>query len=118
MKCTRQIILYAVLLILLGEAGVRAAPSHTVVLTWTASPDAGVAYTIYRASSACASSPTFVKLASGITALTYTDTAVSPGTYCYQATATLNGAESVPSNQASAVVLPAPPAALTVTSAQ
>jgi hypothetical protein len=89
------------------------AQTHNVALTWTASADAAanpsLTYNIYR-SSAC--SGTFAKLNTApVAATTYLDSAVLPGTYCYQATAVLAGVESVPSNQAVAVV----PAPLTLT---
>jgi hypothetical protein len=46
----------------------------------------------------------------------YTDSTVSVGNaYCYYATSTLGGAESNPSNTASAVVVPQAPIALNAT---
>lgn len=91
---------------------------HSVTINWTASPDAAanptLSYNIYRAVGSCTN--TFVKInstAAGV--LAFTDTNVTVGqTYCYQATAVLNGLESIPSNQDPAVILPAPPA-ITVT---
>jgi hypothetical protein len=74
--------------------------SHSVSLSWTASTDSGVSYNLYRLAGACPTSGTtgFVKInASPISGLTYSDTRIGPGDYCYYATATLNGAESVPS---------------------
>lgn len=93
---------------------------HSVTLEWTSSPDAGVTYNIYRAAVSCPTSgipsaPT--KIGTGINLLTYTDSAVSVGsTYCYYATASLSGLESVPSNTVQAVILPSPPTALVVAS--
>jgi len=46
-----------------------------------------------------------------VSATSFLDIAVPPGTYCYQATAVLAGLESTPSNEASAVI----PAAVVIT---
>jgi hypothetical protein len=107
------IALFAVLLFVVP---MQAQTSRSVVLAWTASTSTGAAYNIYRASGACAPSLTFTKIgsvAAGV--VTFTDTAVTVGAFCYQVTATLNGEESLPSNQSSAVILPTPPTALTTT---
>ena len=97
---------------------------HSASLSWTASPDAAanpsLGYNIYRLSGACPTSGTagFTKLnATPISTTTYTDASVGLGSFCYYVTATLNGAESVPSNTASAVVLPGAPTLLKFTSA-
>jgi len=106
------------LVILILFCDVAHAQTHSASLTWTASTDSGVSYNVYRLSGACPSSGTngFAKInAAPVTATTYADNTVAPGTYCYYATAVLNGAESIPSNLASAVILPAPPTALSIT---
>jgi hypothetical protein len=93
------------------------AQAHSVSLAWTASTDTGVSYNIYRLSGACPSSGTsgFAKITGApVTATTYTDNQLLPGTYCYYATSVLNGSESIPSNLAPAVVLPAAPTALSI----
>ena len=96
----------------------QAGGGHSVTLTWNASPDAAtnpsLAYNIYRVAASCSSTATFTKInSSPISGLTYTDTnVVTGGTYCYTSTAILNGLESVFSNQAPAVILPAPPSGL------
>jgi len=87
--------------------------SHTVTLTWTASLDGGI-YTVYRATGVCSPTLTFTSLSVGITGTTYVDSGISPGRFCYQVTTVVNSAESLPSNQAQAVILPAPPTSLTV----
>lgn len=87
--------------------------SHTATLTWTASPDGGV-YTVYRATGTCSSTLTFSSISVGVTGTTYADAGLAPGKFCYQVTTVVNGAESVPSNQAQAVILPSPPSALVV----
>jgi hypothetical protein len=90
---------------------VSASSGHSVALKWTASTDAGVAYSIYRLAGTCPSTSTltgFSKIAIGLTTTSYSD-AVTAGAFCYTATATLNGAESIPSNSASVTVAPAAP---------
>jgi hypothetical protein len=87
---------------------------HSVVLTWTPSPDGG-AYSIYRTTtSGTYGSPLATSVATNCsgTACTYTDTSVSVGTYYYTATTVVNGAESVKSNEATARILPSPPSGL------
>lgn len=95
---------------------------HSASLSWTASSDAAadptLGYNIYRLAGPCPASGTtgFTKLnASPVTTTTYSDATVGLGTVCYYVTATLNGAESVPSNTASAVVLPGAPTLLKIT---
>jgi hypothetical protein len=98
------------------------ASAHNVVLVWNASTDTGVAYNVYRAAATlgtgntvtCPSVPFADVLATGLTVLTYTDATVAlDGAYCYYVTATLGGLESIPSNLASAVILPSAPTGLT-----
>ncbi len=104
----------AVSTLLVVFAGLASAPAraqHAVRLTWTASPDAAsnpsLAYNVYRAP-ACAAA--FAKLNnSPVAATSYTDAGVQPGSYCYQVTSVLTGAEGSPSNQA-AVTIAAPQA--------
>lgn len=101
-----------------GDKGVLHAQTtgnHTVTLTWVASSDGGV-YTMYRATGVCSSTLTFTPLSVGITSTTYVDSGISPGKFCYQVTTVVNGAESLPSNQAQAVILPVAPSGLTESS--
>ena len=105
------LILLALLLIALPAS---AQGTHSVVLTWTASVDGG-AVTVYRAPGACSASSVFASVTTGVTANTYTDSAISVGTYCYQITTVVNGTESLPSNQATARILPSAPTALVAT---
>jgi hypothetical protein len=108
------------------------ASGHTVNLSWGASPDAAanptLTYNIYRLAGACPSGApaTVAALTSAgfaaansapITTTSYSDTTIGPGSYCYAATAVLSAAESVPSNLAPAVILPAAPTGLVVNSA-
>lgn len=103
------------------------AKAHSVQLTYTKSTDdtgaAGQGYTAYRLSGACPS--TAPTTTTGFTALnttlftgtTYTDTTVVPGQYCYILTFTSAAAQSVPSNDVAATILPAAPTNVTVTGA-
>ena len=96
------------------------AQAHSVSLAWTGSPDPGVSYNVYRLSGACPAAGTagFSKINTApVAATTYIDSPATPGTYCYYATSVFNGAESVPSNLAPAVILPAPPTAMSTTNA-
>jgi hypothetical protein len=95
---------------------------HSASLTWTASTDAAanptLGYNVYRLAGACPASGTtgFTKLNTAtVTTTSFTDSTISLGNACYYVTATLNGAESVPSNTASAVILPGAPTLLKIT---
>ncbi|HEX4002320.1 MAG TPA: hypothetical protein VHX36_06700 [Candidatus Acidoferrales bacterium] len=105
-------------LALLGllAAGVAATPvraQHNVTLTWTpstsAAGDPSITYNVYRSSS-CSGAFTLLNI-SPISATSFLDAVVPPGTYCYEATAVLAGLESTPSNETSAIV----PAAIVIT---
>lgn len=96
---------------------------HSAVLNWTLSTDDTIAacaapntclQNVYRATGVCSATSTFSIVNSpAATAATFTDTAVSVGqTYCYQVTFEINGLESLPSNQVSAVVRPFAPSNL------
>lgn len=105
-----------------GGQNIRAtATAHSVALAWTASSDAAanptLTYNVYRLVRVCPSgTPTGFTQVGTASATTYSDTAVSVGnTYCYYVTAQLNALQSVPSNTASAVILPAAPTALGAT---
>src|SRR5208282_4452572 len=99
---------------------VSAQAAHSVTLTWS-STDTGVTFNVYKASGACpAAAPAsvatpapFVKIASAITPLTYTDTSsnLTAGTiWCYfvtefiAATSTAAAQESAPSNLAGGTI--------------
>lgn len=81
-------------------------------LTWTASITPNTTANVYRAPGTCASSGTFVKIASGLPAGgPYNDATPLVGAQCYVVTATANGVESAHSNAidlTSTVSLPAP----------
>jgi hypothetical protein len=87
------------------------AQSQSTYLRWTASTSAGsnpsLTYNVYRASPC---SGTFAKInAVPVATTSYLDDQPAPGSYCYQVTAVLSGAESNPSNTASATILPVQP---------
>lgn len=106
-----------ILILLAATAALaQAAGTHTVTLTWQDSQNpAGTTYSIYRATGLCSGTPTFSKIASAVNALTYQDASVTPGNYCYAATATVNGMESSQSNQALAPVPSFAPTSLSIT---
>lgn len=84
------------------------AVQHSVVTSWTAT--SGAQYNVYRGAGSCGTGgQTFTKLNSALTSGTsFTDsTPASGATYCYYATAVVNGVESSPSNTAT-VVIPTP----------
>ena len=101
---------------------------HSVTVTFTASADAAanpsITYAVYRLNGACpAIAPTSVSgsgftqiNATGITTTTYTDSTVTPGTYCYFGTAFINSTQSVPSNDAQGIIQPKPPTSFGVSS--
>src|SRR5262249_33221232 len=92
------------------------AQTHTATLTWAddINPAAQTTYSVYRAAGLCSGTPSFAKLAAGISGMTFPDSSVTVGTWCYQVTATVNGIESPPSPQASATVGPAAPGQITI----
>jgi hypothetical protein len=92
---------------------------HSVTLTWTAGSD-DTGFNVYRASGTCPTSPTtpwtgFTKITSitSATIVTYADTTVTVGQWCYFVTGTAGGAESVASNTVNPSVPPFPVSGLT-----
>lgn len=84
--------------------------AEDVVLTWedTKNPPE-TTYNVYRGDGPCSVNTQFGQIASGIAVKAYTNTGVLPGTYCYAATAMVNGVESPQSNEREVTVKPAPP---------
>jgi len=82
-----------------------APPQHSVDLSWSPSTSLVVGYNVYRSTT---SGGPYTLVGSGISGLTFNDNIVSSSTtYFYIVTAvTDGGVESVPSNQATAVVGP------------
>ncbi|MGH9573363.1 MAG: choice-of-anchor D domain-containing protein [Candidatus Acidiferrales bacterium] len=77
---------------------------HSVVLTWDASPTAGVTYNVFRGTASGVEGTTPVN-ASPVASLTYTDANVAPGTgYYYTVEAVDSGGSSGPSNEAAAKI--------------
>jgi hypothetical protein len=100
----------------------QVATTHSVTLNWTASTDAAgnptLSYNVFRLIGACSATAAFTKInTTPVTATTFVDSGIAPGAYCYQATSFLNGAESKPSNQVAAVILPLPPGSVVVSAA-
>lgn len=89
--------------------------SHSVTLTWTPSTDmespinTGDGYNVYRGTTSGKEQTTPINGTTPIAANTYVDTNVQDGKYDYYVTAVVGGAESIPSNEVQAVILPAPP---------
>ena len=78
---------------------VATAGSGTIGLSWTGVGSSGATYSIYRGTSPGAETA----LVSGVTTTTYTDAPPTFGvTYYYDVTATVGGAETAASNEASA----------------
>lgn len=97
-------------LILALLVAAQAQAAHTVTLTIQDTKNTGtVTYNIYKATGLCSGSPVFSKLATGVASLTYVDQNVAVGNYCYEVTASQNGAESGPSPTAVGNVLPFTP---------
>lgn len=88
-----------------GVAAAQTTHKATITITDTINPT-GTTYSIYRATGLCSGTPVFSKLATGIAILSYVDSTVTPGNYCYQVTASVASIEGPPSNQAAGVVLP------------
>lgn len=97
------------LLMLTVAAAAATAPS--VSLSWTASPTAGVTYTVLRGASCTG---TFTAITTGLAVTTYSDTTVAPGgAYAYEVEAvSAAGAASSPTNCVTANIPPLPPSNL------
>ena len=107
-----------VIAVIVLSAFPASAQTHTALLSWTDTQNPGngaTTYNVYRAPGLCSGTPTFAKLASGVTGSTYADATVTVGTFCYQVTATVNALEGPPSPEASATVGPYAPTQLSIT---
>ena len=106
--------LFAILLLFAGAASAQT--THKAILTWTDTLNpTGTTYSVYRAPGLCSGTPVFAKLATGLTAMTYTDSTVTPGNFCFAVTATSNGVESAQSNSVLGSVPAFSPSGLQVT---
>jgi len=82
--------------------GLSGTGTHSVLLEWTPSPTAGVAYNVFRGVSSGGEGTTPLN-ASPVSATSYTDTNVASGqTYFYTVEAVDSGGSSAPSNEAQA----------------
>jgi hypothetical protein len=89
--------------------------THSVTLTLVDNLNpTGTTYTFYRATGLCSGTPTFSKIATAVAVKTFVDSTVTPGNYCYAATATFQGMESGMSPTAGAAVPSFAPSALSV----
>lgn len=107
-----------VLLTLLLLCGISEAATHSVLLTWTASATSGVTYNVYRSLTSGSCKTTTV--ATGLTATTFTDNAVTNGsTYFYSVDAQNGGGKSACTSPDVQVLIPidppAPPSGLNAT---
>jgi hypothetical protein len=111
------------------EAMLRARPAqttasggHAVALSWTASTDTVSGYNVYRSTVSGSYNGAPLNGSLPVTTTTYTDSNISPGAYFYVVRSVIvagtTQTESVNSNEAKAVLLPAPPTSLQVTSAK
>lgn len=85
------------------------ATQHQASLTWNASTTCTdgstctpTGYKVYRAAAACPGTglPLGATVLATVTTTTYSDTTITPGTYCYYVTATNSAGESAASNTA------------------
>jgi fibronectin type 3 domain-containing protein len=107
-----------VLLLMFAFSKVGLAATHSVVLTWIASQTPGVTYNIYR--TATSPSCKVSVLTTGVTALTFTDNAVTNGaTYFYSVDAQNSGGKSACTSPDVQVQIPidppSPPSGLNAT---
>jgi hypothetical protein len=88
----------------ISVSGTGQTSSHSVELSWTASPTSGVAYDIFRANTSGGFGTTPLN-PSPIAGTTYTDTTVASGqTYFYVATAVDSQGSSADSNEVSVTI--------------
>jgi len=85
---------------------------HSVTLNWIASVDAVDGYNLYRG--AVKGQETTKINSSLVTGTSFVDTAPVMGTEYYVVRSVAGSQESVPSNEATAVLVPFPPSNLTV----
>lgn len=99
------------MLVLFFAAGVQAQAHSTTLTIIDPTASAARSYNIYRAAGACPVTGlgplTFSKLTlTPISVLTYTDTTITVGTWCYYVTAVENSVESNPSVAAGGTAKP------------
>lgn len=85
-----------------------------VTLTWAASSTTGATYNVYRLAGACPAVLTGgTKIASALTTLSFADTTVTTGLWCYWGTTQVGTVESGPSVAVLINVAPQPPQGFT-----
>jgi len=110
-------------ILLAGIFANRAEAQHTVTLSWTLSIDDTTANcatpntcseTVYRAPGACSATSAFAAIGGSQlpTVITFTDSAVVPGVYCYAVSFTQNGLESA-KDSVTVTLPPAQPSGIT-----
>lgn len=100
---------FIVFAVLFTAAVSNAQTTHSVTLTWVDPLNpTGTTYNVYRSTGLCSGTPAFSKLASGVSTLTYKDTSVGVGNFCYEVTATVNSIEGPASNLVNPQVAPFP----------
>lgn len=103
-KRTRWMLIALVIILVLAGFSVI---FHPVSLTWKASTSAstGLVYNVYRAKGSCPGQGVPVKV--GTTSkLSYWDSSIKFGTFCYTVRASLNGVESANSNMSEVRIRP------------
>jgi hypothetical protein len=87
-----------------------------VTVAWidTQNPAVTTTYTVYRAVGLCSGTPTYAKLATGLTAKSYDDPTPIPGSLCYSVSATDNAVESALAGSGGVSVPAAIPTSLNV----
>ena len=80
-----------------------ASSSSQINLAWTASPTGGVTYNVYSSTTSGFTPSAGNRIATGVTATSYSHSGLAPSTvHYYRVTAQNSAGESTPSNQASA----------------
>lgn len=87
---------------------VQAQAAHSAALSWAAPSDAitTTTYNVYRLAGSCPTAPLTLPLPAGwskltnVSALSYTDSTITVGSWCYMVTQVTNSIESNPSNTA------------------
>jgi cellulose 1,4-beta-cellobiosidase len=83
-----------------------AASSSQISLAWTASPTSGVTYNVYSSTTSGFTPSSGNRIATGVTAASYSHTGLAPSSvHYYLVTAQNSAGESIPSNQAGATTL-------------
>lgn len=117
MKMRKAMLLIIGILVLGVSIPAVGQTTHSATLSWSdaLNPSGSTTYSVYRAPGLCSGTPVFAKLATGLTVLTFKDTTVTPGNFCFAITATVGGVESAQSTPVLATVPAFSPTNVTVT---